>query len=147
MLAYRIVREKYASDINMVSGFRNRWNDDGQYVLYTTGSRALACLENLVHRSALGMHHFFKTMVINVPDDLLVIGIDPDTLPANWRKTYCPECLLIGAMWYSENQSPVLKVPSSIIPEEYNYILNTRHPDFSKITLLGTEDFLFDERL
>jgi RES domain-containing protein len=147
MLVYRIVREKFAGGINTASGFRNRWNDDGQFVLYTTGSRALACLENLVHRSASGMHHFFKTMVINVPDDLLVFEVNPADLPANWRNSYCLECLLIGSAWYRKNQSPVMKVPSSIIPDEYNYILSTGHHDFSRITLLRTEDFLFDERL
>lgn len=146
MIVYRIVREKYAKDLS-ASGFRSRWNEDGQYVLYTSNSRALACLENLVHRSHCGEDRLFKTMIIYVPDDLRVLTIQQQELPANWRKDFCASCLSIGNDWYTKNEFPILKVPSSIIAHEWNFILNTRHHDFSKIKLADTEDFLFDERL
>ena len=53
MLVYRITKAKYAKEL-VASGFRNRWNEDGQFVIYTSDSRSLACLENLVHRSNSG---------------------------------------------------------------------------------------------
>ena len=147
MLVYRIVKENYSKNIHSTSGLRNRWNDDGQFVIYTAESRSLACLENLVHRSQSGFNHIFKTMVISIPDDLKIITIELDELPQNWRGSYCEMCLEKVSQWYSQNQSPVLKVPSSIIPEEWNYVLNTRHPDYNKIKLSRIEDFLFDSRL
>jgi RES domain-containing protein len=147
MLVYRIVREAFSTDINSASGYRGRWNDDGQFVLYTAESRALAYLENLVHRSNSGLNQLFKTMVIDVPDDLPRIVVDLSDLPINWRDSDCPECLVTGANWYVQNQSPVLKVPSSIVPEEWNHILNTKHPEFKRISLIRTENFLFDQRL
>lgn len=146
MLVYRIVREKYSKYLS-ASGFRNRWNDDGQYVIYTSNSRSLACLENLVHRSHCGSDLLFKTMIIYVPDDLSVLTIQEQELPGSWRKDFCVACLSIGKDWYTKNAFPILKVPSSIISHEWNFILSTRHPDFSKIKLADTEDFLFDERL
>ena len=146
MLVYRITKAKYASEL-VASGFRNRWNDDGQHVIYTSGSRALACLENLVHRSNSGNDLLFKTMIISIPDELSVLTVQEKDLPKGWRKSYCEQCLQLGKKWYIENKFPILKTPSSIISNEWNYILNTRHQDFRKIKLTGTERFLFDERL
>ena len=146
MLLYRIVREKYASSLS-ASGFRNRWNEDGQYVLYTSDSRSLACLENLVHRSNSGHNSLFRIMVIAVPDDLAILEVAEEALPEQWKTDFCEECLQIGSSWYIQEEYPVLKVPTSIIPHECNYILNTRHRDFQKISLFRTEAFVFDKRL
>ena len=52
-----------------------------------------------------------------------------------------------GSDWYSKRSSTVLKVPSAIIKQEFNFVLNTQHPDFSEITLEGIEDFNWDKRL
>lgn len=146
MLLYRIVREKYAHSLS-ASGMRNRWNDDGQYVLYTSGSRSLACLENLVHRSNSGFNALFRIMVISVPDDLAVLEVSEEQLPKHWKTDFCKACLQLGHDWYTREEYPVLKVPTSIIPNEWNFILNTRHLDFKKISLLKTEEFVFDKRL
>ena len=146
MLLYRITKAKYADKL-VASGFRNRWNEDGQYVIYSSASRALACLENLVHRSHSGNDQLFRTMIIFIPDELSVHTVQEKELPKNWHQGFCEACLNLGKAWYTENKYPILKTPSSIIPHEWNYILNTRHPDFNKIKLVGTEGFLFDERL
>ena len=146
MLLYRIVRKIYAFDLS-ASGFRSRWNEDGQYVIYTSDSRALACLENLVHRSHSGRHDLFRLMVISVPDDLAILNIAESRLPEDWKGEFCKRCLQTGSDWYIRNEIPILKVPSTIIPDEWNYILNTKHPDFTKIILERTEEFVFDERL
>jgi RES domain-containing protein len=87
-------------------------------------------------------------VVILVPDELVVNRITPDQLPAQWHKTKnYPLCQPLGEAWYQSRSSPVLEVPSSIIPKEYNYILNTRHPDFQAIQILRREDFDFDPRI
>jgi len=147
MLVFRIVKEQYAYNLQTASGLRNRWNADGQFVIYTTSSRALACLENLVHRSRSGADRIFKTMVIDIQDKLPQKEIKLKNLPENWRHSFCQQCLQIGMQWYISNETPVLKVPSSIIPEEWNYILNVRHPQFNRIRLINTEAFLFDQRI
>lgn len=146
MLLYRITKAKYANEL-VASGFRNRWNEDGQFVIYASESRSLACLENLVHRSHSGNDQSFRTMIIFVPDDLPILTIQESELPEDWRKGFCNECLQLGRAWYAENTYPLLKVPTSIIPNEWNYLLNTRHSDFVQIKLVSTEAFLFDARL
>lgn len=147
MEVYRICLAKYAGDL-FASGIRGRWNVKGSFVIYTAGSRALACLENVVHRSGEGLSDNFRTIVIDIPDDLRIETISADGLPANWQETKSyPVCQPLGHAWYQKRSSPVLRVPSAIIPEEFNYILNTRHPDFSKIKIKATEDFFFDPRI
>ena len=86
-------------------------------------------------------------MVISMPDDLAVLEIKEEELPKQWKADFCEECLKIGSTWYIREEFPVLKVPTSIIPHEWNYIINTRHRDFQKISLLRTEAFVFDKRL
>lgn len=132
----------------MASGFAARWNSKGNFVTYTAGSRALACLENLVHRSGEGLNQAFKVVVIEFPDDLAVESIELEQLPKKWPsyESYS-ETQNIGNKWIAAASSAVLKVPSSIITKEYNYLINPQHADFSKIKILDVEDFVFDSRI
>lgn len=145
MVLYRIVREKFAYKLK-ASGYQNSWNKDGQFVVYTSESRALACLENLVHRGQYDFDNLFKVMIIHVPDSLSMQILLAEELPKTWNSGFCQKCLEIGAFWYFKKDYPILKVPSSIIPNDWNYILNTNHPEFNKISLKGTEDFIFDRK-
>jgi len=70
-------------------------------------------------------------------------------LPKSWQQMSAyPDLQQIGSKWYQTNGSLVLKVPSAIISKEYNYIVNTRHPDFNgNVSLVRTEDYFWDDRL
>ncbi|MGV3503573.1 MAG: RES family NAD+ phosphorylase [Adhaeribacter sp.] len=147
MEVYRICLAEYANDL-FASGFRGRWNVKGSFVIYTAGSRALACLENVVHRSGEGLQSIFKVLVIHVPEGLPREQIKTSQLPADWHKTRnYPLCQPIGEAWYHRGASAILEVPSSIVPNESNFILNTRHPDFKSIRIIRREDFNFDPRI
>ncbi|WP_338877123.1 RES family NAD+ phosphorylase [Spirosoma sp. SC4-14] len=147
MVVYRITKAVYADRL-VASGGAARWNARGQFVLYTAATRALACLENVVHRSGEGLLDLFRVMVIEIPDGLLVETIDPAKLPADWFafQQYVI-CQQLGANWLQRGTSAVLRVPSAIIPNEWNYLLNPAHPDFSRIRLVRTEPFTFDPRI
>ena len=69
MLIYRISKAQY-TDRLVASGGAARWNSRGRFVIYTAATRALACLENVVHRSGEGLQESFRVMVIDVPDNL-----------------------------------------------------------------------------
>src|SRR5688500_8670906 len=86
MEVYRICLAEYSREL-YASGFRGRRNVKGALVIHTAGSRALACLENVVHRSGEGLQAIFKVVVIDVPDALVGERITPDQLPAQWHKT------------------------------------------------------------
>jgi RES domain-containing protein len=133
MLVYRITLTKFADKL-VASGRAARWNPNETEVIYTASSRSLACLENVVHRSQLGLNQLFSIMIIEVPDSVKKQIVKLDDLPADWREL-------------NKAQTAILQVPSSIIEEEVNYLINPQHPDFKKIKLSKTDRFLFDLRI
>ena len=89
-------------------------------------------------------------MVISIPDvESQISQIMINELPANWRTMETFATLQqIGAKWYNEQRTLLLKVPSIIIPYEYNYVINTEHPDFkTDVVLARVEDYYWDNRL
>lgn len=147
MQVYRITLSKWSEKL-VAAGNSARWNSKGNFVIYTAASRALACLENVVHRSGEGLSSYFRVMVISIPAKLKMEEIDASELSQDWSDYMgYPTCQEIGDRWYDEAKTAVLKVPSAIIPTEFNYILNLKHPDFSKIKLLHSKGFYFDPRL
>jgi len=89
-------------------------------------------------------------MVISIADDdYLTKQIQINDLPTNWRSIAAYSNLQsIGSDWYTAQKSLLLKIPSAIIPFEYNYMINTEHKDFlSKVSLVRTEEYFWDSRL
>jgi RES domain-containing protein len=147
MIVYRISSNEYAGKLQ-ASGIAARWNSAKQDVLYTSESRALACLENLVHRSSSQLSGLFRTQVIEIPDLVKITIMEEKNLPHGWftseKSTVCRE---LGSSWFVSAVSTVLKVPSALIPKEYNYVIHTHHPDYQQIKLLTIEEFYFDPRI
>ncbi|HMR19037.1 MAG TPA: RES family NAD+ phosphorylase [Sphingobacterium sp.] len=147
MEVYRITIAKFSTELK-ASGRAARWNSNDMQMIYTASSRSLACLENVVHRNQLGLSALFRAMIIEIPDDIKIKTIDKSLLHDNWKdfgNMYLTQ--RIGDIWVSKIETAVLKVPSSIIDVEYNYLINPLHPDFKRIKLLKTEPFIFDERI
>ena len=152
MEVFRVTQAKYAISL-YASGWEGRWNQEGQKVIYTASSRSLACLENLVHRRGRGLLADFRVMVIYLPDDLAHERIElgeqsGSSLAEGWNKdadvSYCQQ---LGAAWYRAGRTPVLSVPSAVIPMERNLVINTEQSEYSRIRLIHTEPFGFDPRL
>lgn len=147
MEVYRITLASYADKLH-ASGKAGRWNTEGKKIIYTAASRSLACLENVVHRSNRGLNTSFKVMVIYVPDALFVESINPKQLPDDWfAYPDMPQCRSLGDAWLQQNDAAALKVPSAIIPYEYNYLLNPLHQHFDQIKIIAAENFRFDKRI
>ena len=147
MLVFRISLTKYATSL-VASGRAARWNSNDVKVIYTANSRALACLENVVHRSKLGLSLNFSVMEINIPDSLAITTVNLKDLPVNWDQFENMHLMQnLGDNWIEECKTAVLKIPSSIIHDEFNYLLNPDHPEFKKIKLETVKPFLFDDRI
>lgn len=148
MDVYKICREKYAHSLK-ASGAANRWNKKDQFVIYTGGSRPLATLETVAHRSSINLSNPYKLLTITIKDLTSIQEINPGDLPDNWKSIDAyVELQEIGSKWYNSMESLVLKVPSALITQEFNYIINTNHPSFStNIILKNIEDFVWDIRL
>jgi len=147
MLIYRIALAEFSEKL-IASGNAARWNSKDVKMIYTASSRSLACLENVVHRSRFGLNQLFNVMTIDCPDSVNIKTISLDNLPANWTnfdQMYTTQ--QIGNEWIKKQESAVVQIPSSIIEEEFNYLLNPEHPDFKNIKLVKTASFVFDERI
>lgn len=146
MLVFKITHKKYAETLS-VSGLSGRWNSNGKLVLYTAENISLALLENMIYRVGTGFNADYKIMVIEVPDKSFE-AISKEKLPKNWRniESY-PALQKMGDSWYDSQESLCLKVPSSVLPENFNFIINTIHPDFKKVKLIDVLPYVPDERL
>ena len=147
MILFRISLEKHVG-LNS-SGAENRWNKLGEFVIYAGGSRSLSTLELVVHRDSIRTKETYKVMQLFIPDDpTLITQISISDLPRDWRTRGAYSNLQnIGSNWYQSRTSLILQVPSAIIPQEFNYIINTQHPLFSFVQHVNTEDFFWDNRL
>ncbi len=139
MRVYRIEREKYlettldGSGAALSEGFR--WNSLNTYLVYTSESRALAMLEVSVH---LDLSEDMPTdrhyVEIEIPDIIPILELKTDDLPGLWdSKPPILETQFIGDDFVKEKSAAVLKVPSSIVQQEFNYLINPNHPDADKI--------------
>lgn len=147
MLVFRIVHKRYADSL-FASGLEGRWNSEGKKVLYTAESISLAYLETLAHRKGLGFNKDFKIMIIKIPDAVDFQIVSSSELTKHWRdfRNYSA-CQKIGDIWFENGEELGLKVPSAVVPENYNVVINTFHPDFKKVKLIDVLDFEPDERL
>ncbi|WP_189629128.1 RES family NAD+ phosphorylase [Roseivirga thermotolerans] len=146
MRVFRICREEYSLEL-VASGRMNRWNKDGQHVIYAAESRALCALELLAHTNGVVPAGNYRTMVIEIPETKIE-EITDEELPKNWKsvKAY-PQLQRIGSQWYEESKQLLLKVPSVLIPSEFNYVINTKHPAFKNVSIASLENFFWDDRL
>ena len=147
MLVYRIVHKKYSSDL-FASGLKGRWNSFGKKVIYTAESIPLAFLENMVRRQGVGFNKDFKILFIDIPDSIKVSTINVSDLQDGWRNfNDYSKCQTIGDKWYDDAKTMILKVPSAVLPDAYNYVINTEFSDYSLVKLIEVTDLVPDDRI
>ena len=120
-----------------------RWNPPGIPVIYAAGTLSLAMLERLVQRRNLGRTLFVEA---EVPAELAVDDLMARP-PQNWRPLGSPEAVAEGGRWLASGRSPLLRVPSALVPREANYLVNPAHPDASRIRVGPPEMLEWDARL
>lgn len=126
-----------------------RWNDKGTAVVYTSSSRALACLETIVHLNASGLPLNRYLVEVAVPDD---IWVSRETIDAQQHVGWDAEpagltSIDVGTRWVTEGRSALLCVPSVIVPEETNVLINPAHPHATRLTAQKIRRWLYDSRL
>jgi RES domain-containing protein len=146
---WRIVPAARAHDAFIGEGaklYGGRWNSPGVSVVYGSQHKSLAALELLVHRDPRRPNRF-KAFFFQFAESL-VETVPLRGLPEDWRQEPPPPSTQqLGDTWVRESRSAILAVPSIVIPEELNYLLNPVHPNFKKITIGKPQDFAFDARL
>ena len=145
---WRVVKTRYADQAFDGEGARRaggRWNSPGQSAIYTSASISLALLEILVHLADRKALTSFSVIPARLPAELIET-IDP--LPRNWRSWPAPVQLKkIGDGWLQSRRSLALRVPSVIVPREYNYLINPAHQSIAELEIGDPEPFTLDSRL
>ncbi|HLT24069.1 MAG TPA: RES family NAD+ phosphorylase [Ignavibacteria bacterium] len=149
MIVYRICKSKYHKDLSGAGAeqFGGRWNSKGVPMLYTSESAALCMLEVLVHIPRTSIPDDFVMISLSVPDDNLE-AVDESSLPKKWNDfPIIYGTTTIGDNFIRQRTALILKVPSSIVPESYNYLINPLHPDITKVKIEKVMKTPFDKRL
>ncbi len=147
MMLFRFCKEQYYNDISGEGAKLRggRWNSVGLPVVYTSTTISLSLLELLIYNASydeLQNNYLMKIEIPGIPED----SITSINVKKQWQKDI-GYSRFIGDSFLSTRKNIVLKVPSAIIPEEYNIIINPLHPDFKKIKIIGSSPFEFDSRL
>jgi RES domain-containing protein len=139
MLAWRLCREPFA-DLNGEGArlYGGGWNSPGRPMVYTASTAALAVLEVRVN---------LDLPLDLLPDDYVLVTIDLGALAVEDLPDLPPDRRAAGDAWLAARRSPVLRVPSVIVPESANLLLNPAHPDAGRVNFVGKRIFQFDPRL
>ena len=148
MNVYRISRCKFISNLSGIGAatFGGRWNSKGIHILYTAATPSLALLESVVHISNIPVDDYCMA-TIGIPESKIK-EIKFTDLPENWFLNPAPDQLKsIGDKFIKDNIFLALKLPSAIMMEDFNFLLNPNHPDFIHVKFISSRTIPFDERL
>ncbi|MGB0391435.1 MAG: RES family NAD+ phosphorylase [Salibacteraceae bacterium] len=153
MKVYRIERQKYLASTlkgigpSLTDGFR--WNSRNTFLVYSAATRSLALLEVSAHldfNNDLPTDRYF--VEIEIPDEMEIFTLEVGDLTHGWNNKPPEEISQqIGDSFVQSMVGAVLRVPSSIIPQEYNFLINPFHPDAQKIKVVEHQILQFDNRL
>jgi RES domain-containing protein len=127
--------------------YGGRWNHAGVAIVYCSETLSLAALEYFVHLEP-DLASDLLSVAAELPSGLSQESLRIEDLPADWRSYPAPERLKdMGTKWARANRTAVLFVPSAVIPQEQNVLVNPGHPEFSSIRLRRALPFSFDPRM
>jgi RES domain-containing protein len=149
MIVFRLLHQNYGSGLSGkgagIAG--GRWNSPGIFMIYTSESRALCTAEVAVNLPLGNIPSGFEMISIFIPEDIIITEIREKDLLPGWR--VFPLATItqkIGDEFIIQGKSLVMKVPSTVVPGDFNYLINPRHPDFGRIEIIEREPYNFDER-
>ena len=147
MIVYRLTTGKYANDISGTGSkiYGGRWNPPGVAALYTSQYISLSILEILVRASKFTSPSSYTLLSIEIPA-IGIYELQLNKIKKEWQNdlNYTQQ---IGEDFMHENQSLCIKVPSAIVPQENNFLLNPLHSEFKKIKIISSELLQLDKRL
>jgi len=148
MFAWRLCREEYA-DLSGIGAslYGGRWNSPGHSVVYATSSLALAFVEIIPGLRKNVVPKGFVSLSIQINDNASKKEITLDDFPSKWREEETRNWFTkVGDQWLEEKKEILFIVPSVIIPEEQNILINPHHPEIEKVAVSAIKPFSVDHR-
>ena len=150
MRVYRIARLRHLNDLTGAGAktFGGRWNHRGTALIYTSETRALAMVGFLVHVSLMQAPNDLGIATLEIAKGIQPERLSPTDLPEDWRIYPAPPRLAdLGTGWVRSKRSLLLQVPSAVVDQEHNILINPEHSDLARVTVLEIKDLEFDRRL
>ncbi len=149
MIVYRLAKAAHAADLSGMGAFLygGRWNSPGVAVIYTSESRALTVLEVAVHTPLAIAPDGYQLIELEISIANLHI-YTPEKLRDSWN-AIPPSAASqkIGDEFIEQGKFLLMKVPSAVVPGDYNLLINPSHKDMKMVRIIRISDFTFDERL
>ncbi len=148
MTVYRLAVEKFSTDLSGTGAklMGGRWNNPGLPLLYTTETISLAVLEILVNADRHHIPQTYQLLKLSIPEAIGQITIFKEKLKEQWKDDF-EYTQWMGTEFLKQNKALILKVPSAVVDEEYNFLFNPTHSDFKKLKIIFINNFHFDKRL
>lgn len=150
MIVYRITKKEHTA-LNGLGGMfgPGRWHKKGNLVIYTSEHASLAAWEKIVHVASFeNLPENLSLVKIEIPETTEIQTVPEEILVPGWDDfPYHSATVEFGTSFLKKREYLALKVPSVIIPDEHNVILNPLHPDIQKCRILHSEPFIFDGRI
>jgi RES domain-containing protein len=148
MMVYRICNALYSEDISGTGAklFGGRWNSKGVNMLYAAEHISLAVVEMLVHNQFKDFEIGLNLLHIAIPDVFEVKEIKHSKLKSNWMADI-EYTRFMGDQFIQSGSYPILRIPSAVVTQENNFLINPLHADFKKIKITSVTSFSTDKRL
>jgi RES domain-containing protein len=147
IVAWKLLPRRHQGEAFSGDGARiaaGRWNVRGTRAIYLSGSQSLAALELLVYAGRAAFTLPLAMFRVEIPDGVDMDTLPAEKLPANWRQQPPPESTRsLGSDWITRGSAVALRLPSVLIPEDWSYLLNPAHPDFSRVKISKPQIFRF----
>ena len=150
MIVYRITKKEHAALDGMGGLFGpGRWHKKGSLVIYASEHASLAAWEKIVHVASFENLSINLSLIkIEIPDEIEIQTAPLNFLVKGWDSfPFCNETVSYGTSFLQNKEYLALKVPSAIIPDEFNIILNPLHPDLQACKVISSIPFIFDKRI
>ena len=150
MEVFRLSRKKFAHTLSGKGAALKgaRWNSMGVEMIYSAANRSLAMAEVVVHLTLGTLPKDYMMITLYIPKFVAVGQIDIASLPAGWNSfPYLSTTQVVGDNFISENKFCLLKIPSVVVPGDFNFLINPHHPDFKQIEIRKVVKFPFDNRI
>lgn len=149
MIVYRIGSTRYANDLTG-EGARlhgGRWNHKLTPCVYTSESRSLAVLEYTVNVNVYDIPRALSMTTLEI-NATTILELTTAQLPGDWQASPAPASTKdFGTQLLKQAKYPVIKIPSAVIPDEFNYLLNPLHRESQYFSIIDIRDFIYDVRI
>jgi RES domain-containing protein len=147
MIIYRLGTGNFANDLSGEGAklFGGRWNSAGSRALYTSEHISLCILEILVRANKQTSPDAYTIISIELPENSFS-EIKLKNLKTDWQ-FHLEYSQYIGDQFLESKKALMLKVPSAIVPQEHNFLINPLHKDFEKVKITSSELLNLDKRL